>query len=361
MRIPVFSASHSGQFASEALCDRLRVKAFVSACLLAIIIAVVGLAACSRSERRGEEAKLSKRVVPIGKPVPKGGGRYKVGNPYQVAGDWYRPKENPRYDNKGIASWYGDMFHGRYTANGEIFDMNALTAAHPTLPMPVYAQVTNLENGRSIVVRVNDRGPFARGREIDLSKRSAKALGIYRAGTGRVRVRYLGKAPLNGDDSYERQVLASQPWARVAGTKAPKIYARPVADSINVASVPAAKARTGDPMMVAAVPAPARKPEKRSRSRSTARQTSAIPPSRRASARSSMVFVQAGAFRSELNADDVRRKLQGIGTVHVYPAEVNGTIWYRVRLGPFPEKSLADETLRKVVASGATGAHIVRH
>ena len=107
------------------------------------------------------------------KPLRKGGGRYHVGKPYQIAGNWYYPKTNPNYERVGTASWYGPGFHGRLTANGEIFDMNSLTAAHPTMPLPSYARVTNVENDRSVIVRVNDRGPFAHDRLIDLSKRTA--------------------------------------------------------------------------------------------------------------------------------------------------------------------------------------------
>lgn len=151
----------------------------------------------------------SHRVAGAGERIPKGGGHYKVGAPYQVGGRWYRPREQPAYDRVGIASWYGSAFHGRKTANGEIFDMNALTAAHPTLPLPSYVYVTNPDNGRTILVRVNDRGPYVGQRMIDLSRRSAHELGLLSGGTGRVRVRYAGPAPMSGDDSRERQFLAS--------------------------------------------------------------------------------------------------------------------------------------------------------
>ncbi len=144
----------------------------------------------------------SPRVVDSGKPVPRGGGVYKVGRPYKIAGEWYYPREDTSYDRVGVASWYGDAFHGRRTANGEVFDMNALSAAHPTLPMPTYARVTNLTNGRSVVVRINDRGPFARDREIDLSARVAKVLDFKQQGTAKVRVQYVGRAPLEGDDTW---------------------------------------------------------------------------------------------------------------------------------------------------------------
>lgn len=154
----------------------------------------------------------SQRVVANG-PVPKGGGYHKLGKPYQVGGRWYVPRHNPSYDQTGVGSWYGHQFHGRKTANGEIFDMNALTAAHPTLPMPSYAYVTNLRNGRTILVRINDRGPYVAGREIDLSRASAKAIGYFEGGLSRVRVRWAGHAPLNGDDRREQAFLRNQPWS----------------------------------------------------------------------------------------------------------------------------------------------------
>ena len=139
--------------------------------------------------------------------VPKGGGRAMVGKPYQVAGRWYTPRVEPNYDKTGKASWYGSAFHGRLTANGEVFDQNAITAAHPTLPLPSYVRVTNLQNHRSLLVRVNDRGPFVANRIIDLSRRSADMLGFGKKGVVDVRVQYVGPAPLEGDDT--RVLLAS--------------------------------------------------------------------------------------------------------------------------------------------------------
>lgn len=145
--------------------------------------------------------------VTSSKYVKKGGGRYMVGKPYKVAGRWYTPRNDPGYEATGTASWYGPNFHGRLTANGEIFDQNALTAAHPTLPLPSYVRVTNLNNRRSIIVRVNDRGPYARGRIIDLSRKAAQMLDYTNAGTAKVRVQYVGPAPLQGDDT--RVLMAS--------------------------------------------------------------------------------------------------------------------------------------------------------
>jgi rare lipoprotein A len=193
--------------------------------LLALTLCVALLSGCSGRTSFWSSSKphYSKRVVEYGQPVPKGGGRYKVGLPYTIKGKTYTPKEVSHYDQVGVASWYGKDFHGRYTANREIYDMEALTAAHTTLPLPSYVRVTNLGNGRSLVLRVNDRGPYAHNRLIDLSWAAASLLQIERAGTGRVRVQYLGPAPLDGNDHLERRYLAQQPWAgpRVAQAASP--------------------------------------------------------------------------------------------------------------------------------------------
>ncbi|PVB62781.1 septal ring lytic transglycosylase RlpA family protein [Labrenzia sp. 011] len=195
---------------------------------LIVIAAVSAVAACASAPQ--EKAKFSPKkygvkgspkVVAAGKPVPKGGGRYVVGKKYKIAGKWYYPKTDPNYKKTGLASWYGPTFHGRKTANGEVFDRNAITAAHTTMPLPSYARVTNLENGRSMVVRVNDRGPFHGNRVIDLSERAATMLGTKTAGVGKVKVEYVGKAPLHGQD--ESFLLASYrgPGAVEPGTSRP--------------------------------------------------------------------------------------------------------------------------------------------
>jgi rare lipoprotein A len=149
----------------------------------------------------------SPRVVAFGEPVPKGGGTYRVGKPYMVAGRVYVPEEDAGYREEGLASWYGDDFHGRLTANGEVFDMSSLTAAHPTLPMPSYARVTNMRNGKSLIVRVNDRGPYHGNRLIDVSNKAAELLEFKGNGVARVRVEYVGRAPLEGSD--DRQLMAT--------------------------------------------------------------------------------------------------------------------------------------------------------
>jgi rare lipoprotein A len=158
------------------------------------------LANCSNGVDSRYGVSPSPRVVGWGEPVPKGGGVYRVGSPYVVGGRAYVPQDNPNYRADGIASWYGEDFHGRQTANGEVFDLNGISAAHPTLPLPCYARVTNLSNGRSLIVRVNDRGPYHADRIIDVSVKAAQLLGFHTDGTAWVRVEYVGRAPLEGSD-----------------------------------------------------------------------------------------------------------------------------------------------------------------
>ena len=141
----------------------------------------------------------SPRVIADGQPIPRGGGQYLVGKPYTVAGQTYYPSEK-RYAAVGLASWYGDAFHGRRTANGEIYDRDAMTAAHPTMPLPSFARVTNLRNNYSMIVRVNDRGPFHSNRIMDVSHRVAQTLQFDRSGTGQVKVEYIAPASLDGSD-----------------------------------------------------------------------------------------------------------------------------------------------------------------
>jgi rare lipoprotein A len=170
------------------------------------------LGACSASEPlRTLTSPLAPSVTASAaisdEPLAKGGGSYKLGRPYQLNGVTYVPAEDPSYRAEGIASWYGPDFHGRPTANGETFDMNGISGAHPTLPMPSYLRVTNIANGRSIIVRVNDRGPYAKERVVDVSIGAARALDFYAQGLARVRIEYVGRAPLTGSD--DRMLLAT--------------------------------------------------------------------------------------------------------------------------------------------------------
>jgi len=202
----------------------------------------------------------SPRMVADGQPVPRGGGQYLVGHPYTIAGHTYYPRENPSYSAVGMASWYGDAFHGRRTANGEVYDMRAITAAHPTMPLPSYARVTNLANGFSVIVRVNDRGPYHGGRVMDVSSRAADVLDFKGEGTAKVKVEYVGPAPLEGSD--DAQLLASLRTdgspAEINGISSPSIM---VAQDESAPQQPAASpfhftALAGPAPVVASDPAP---------------------------------------------------------------------------------------------------------
>lgn len=182
----------------------IRISAISFACLF-LANCTVGPFARVVDPKYGVAA--SPRVIEEGQPVPRGGGYYRLGNAYTIAGRVYTPAHDPNYRAEGLASWYGRDFHGRRTANGEVFDMESISAAHPTLPIPSYARVTNLTNGKSIIVRVNDRGPFKGDRLIDVSVRSADLLGFRNNGLARVRVEYVGPASLEGSD--DRQLIAT--------------------------------------------------------------------------------------------------------------------------------------------------------
>jgi rare lipoprotein A len=269
----------------------------------------------------GNGQPLGERVIPLGQPVPKGGGYYQVGKPYEIAGLVYTPREDPTYDRVGSASWYGELFHGRRTANGEIYDMDRLSAAHPTLPLPVYARVTNLNNGRSIVVRVNDRGPYARDRIMDLSRRSAEALGFHNQGTATVRVKYLRRAPLNGDDSYELAYLANQSWARVA-VKGQTPNAAPASFTSGEKPPPNPK-NLNAPWNTVKQPLAAPPP----------RTTGAASASAKRQARAPGLVVQAGTFKNKDNAERARAVLSAIAPVDVASVAVREVLYFSVRVG----------------------------
>src|ERR1700735_5576722 len=208
-------------------------------------VAVLALAGCAPPEAphvsysHGHEhfsqskyGHASRKVVADGQAVPHGGGQYLVGRPYTVAGHRYYPAENTSYTATGMASWYGAAFHGRRTANGEVYDMASLSAAHPTMPLPSYARVTNLQNGYSVIVRVNDRGPYHAGRVMDVSSRVADVLDMKAMGTAKVKVDYVGPAPMEGSD--DSQLLASLrtdgSQANMIGYSAPAMMANAAAE-----------------------------------------------------------------------------------------------------------------------------------
>jgi rare lipoprotein A len=272
---------------------------------------------------------------------------YKIGKPYEVSGVWYYPHEQPGYDETGIASWYGSAFHGQVTADGEVFDRNAITGAHPTLPLPVNVRVTDLENGRSIVVRVNDRGPFVNGRIIDLSEHAADLLGFRQEGTARVRVTLLGRADLYGPGlappSQETppevaMAVPAAPTAMVSSSALPPVMGAPVAPKRPMESLPKPAPQTISAQQQQQIP--------------DGRITQLpVPPV-------TAIFVQAGAFTVATNAARVAAMLESLGA-HVYPGMKDGRAIYRVRIGPFQAVGEADTTLARVHALGHNDAQIV--
>ncbi|HVZ70403.1 MAG TPA: septal ring lytic transglycosylase RlpA family protein [Rhizomicrobium sp.] len=278
--------------------------------------------------------------------VPSTAGVYKIGNPYQQDGIWYYPHEQPDYDETGVASWYGAEFHGQRTANGETFDSNALTAAHRTLPMPVNVRVTNLENGRSLIVRVNDRGPFARGRIIDVSARAAELLGFKNQGTARVRVTYMGKALLPGANQIEETppeiatAVPAAPAGKVDMSALSIVPGAAAAPPVQVSQLPQPTPATLPP------PQPVEEPV-------TGQVTQVQVPA------VTHLYVQAGAFSTRSNAERLKTRLSAAGGLMISATTRNGQTLYRVRVGPFDELSAADAALARVVKLGSNDAQIV--
>lgn len=241
-----------------------------------------------------------------------------AGPPYQVEGKWYVPTYEPTYDEIGIASWYGPTFHGKASASGETFDENAMTAAHPTLPIPSLVRVTNLENGRSVVVRLNDRGPFVDDRIIDMSRAAGKALDMHAKGTARVRVQYVGPAPVEHNSAPAQQVEVRQ----IAPT--PVKFSMPV---MEIASEPLPDLV---PLQEAAV-------------------AMALPAH---AARQAAFFVQAGSFADPGNAHAALAKVKFAGPVSVVQADVSGAAYYRVMVGPWATRGQAEQAQDRLVESG---------
>lgn len=234
-----------------------------------------------------------------------------AGPPYQVEGRWYVPAHEPNYDEVGTASWYGPGFHGKASATGEVFDESALTAAHPTLPIPSLVRVTNLQNNKTVVVRLNDRGPFVDDRIIDLSRAAAASLDMQGQGTARVRVQYVGPAPAAPGDP----VASPAQGLGLVARPLPPVPPAPV------------------------LPAPVQKPLA-------------------ADVVSGGFYLQAGSFADLTNANAAKAKLQAHGAATIRAVTVNGTVFYRVLLGPWSSRSDADRARERLVQAG-TNAIVV--
>jgi rare lipoprotein A len=294
---------------------------------------------------------------------------YKVGKSYQVNGRWYHPEEDPDYTKVGVASWYGSQFHGRMTANGEIFDMNLLSAAHTTLPLPSMVEVTNLENGRSLVVRVNDRGPFARDRIIDMSREAARQLGFEREGTAKVRVRYAGLAPLTA--KAPRTTGEAERVARAAPVRETPVReadariepAAPQADEIStlLTSMESAPALTQGAEDVAV--AQAEGAEIPAADLSTADPDDSVLVHQGVSAEAppeAIYLIRVAALSKLDQIDALRAQLGDVGVLRLSRVETEGgTVFYRVNLGPFASIETAAEKLAVVRGAGYADASLV--
>lgn len=320
----------------------MRIKIFQ---ITILVLSVLSLNACAEVELASHVAKKTVPVAPTQ-------GTFKVGTPYQIKGKTYRPSETYNFEQTGIASWYGPNFHGKRTANGETFDMNELTAAHKTLQMPSLIRVTNLENGKSVVLRVNDRGPFSRGRVLDVSKRGAELLGFKNQGTAKVKIqllpnesRQIAQAAKEGrstrgvemamnEDGYQpisqrpRTMPSQQYPERVTPAPVPEVE---VAD-LHSSSVP------GHVNNGKFYPDPVVKKQP-------------VYPTN--------IYVQTGSFGNPANAEKMAYNLREIGNAHVMPAMVNGQNYYRVRIGPLANVPEADTMLERLAAIGKPDAIVV--
>lgn len=285
------------------------------------------LAACSSAPER----KVA--TAPV-----NGKATYKVGKPYQVAGRWYYPQYDPQYEEVGTGSWYGEQFQGRLTANGEVFDKEEVSAAHPTLPLPSIVRVTNLDNGRSLKIRVNDRGPFVGTRVIDLSQAAARELGYEKTGLAHLRVKFLQIAPDAGGTPVAPDLQVAE---------------RPKNDVVQVASVDElASAYAGAASPTAeqerrAEAAPFRASTVEVRTALEGEQAPAVCASG-----GDPLFVQVGAFSDAARAQAAAHAMKGFGQPRLEPVFVRGEALLRLRVGPVTEPLAARMLLQKVKQAG---------
>lgn len=355
--------------------------------------------------------KASPRVTFKMSGLQRGGGRDQLGKPYQVRGKWYYPKEDRGYAKVGLASWYGEAFHGRLTANGEVYDMTHLTGAHPTMPLPSYARVTNMKTGSSVIVRVNDRGPYHDGRIIDVSKRAAEMLDYANSGTAKVKVEYVGRAPLDGND--DQYLMASyHPGNRAPDPSDGLPTGVMIAMNGPSPSLPAGTAAVpfpgqltnsgSEPVMSAQAPAfgdvtlpdfgpivperPEINPQspftlaslsyadervERASNAFAALDGDGMSPAEilqswkrgnpeAPSAGSPTEYVAAGSFEDAAEAKRVAAQLSGFGKTEIQRSELDGEDWYSVNLYPDGHGSL-DEMLQAAWSHGAPDALAVRN
>src|SRR4051812_26918608 len=318
-------------------------KAVVSNLVNGLLITVTALALAGCAETRsGPKAAVQGQA--------RSGGSYKIGESYQVKGVWYYPKEDFSYDETGIASWYGPGFHAETTANGEIFDQNELTGAHKTLPMPSLVRVTNLDNGRSIIVRINDRGPFVPGRIVDLSRRGAQLLGFEEQGSAKVRISVLPEE--------SRAVAAAARPGQVGGSAgeiSPGGGPEPVAAPRRSVQVEGAL-----PIRQQVAERPAFDPSQTVAGTTVnGRFLPAAVVANTPVRSNGRLYVQAGAFTVYDNANRLRARLSYLGNARIDPTMVGDTQYFRVRVGPLSDVEAADSILNQVIGAGSNGARVI--
>ena len=313
---------------------------------LSLVLSLLVLSACAETTFLIHSAKRIGGAVDAARPD------YKFGKPYQIQGVWYYPAENFEYEETGIASWYGVQFHGRKTANGDLYDMNALTAAHRTLPMPSFVRVTNLENGRSLILKVNDRGPFARSRIIDVSRRGAQLLGFHDEGTAQVRVQIMA-------DQSRAIAARMKSRTQLASTGTPITISRlpkPAVATESLAPPPGARvaANQGAPVQSPAPPPPRRVASRAPLLPDSETNVVTVEPVKKTN-----IYIQAGAFSRFNNANKVRARLSPLGPVKISPVLIKGRDLFRVRVGPLATVAEADEMLKTVTRTGYPNARII--
>lgn len=298
--------------------------------ILFSLLCIASISACSKVELASHFGKKMNGEYAQSK------GSYKVGTPYKIKGKQYYPDVNYKYNETGIASWYGPGFHGKSTANGERFNENELTAAHKTLPLPSIVRVTNLENGKSLIVRVNDRGPYAHNRIIDMSKRSAELLGFKNKGTTKVRVQVLeaeskmvANAARNGQDTRGMEVAMNKP-----SYKSPKQQ-----QNIKTVALQTEQPRTIPGHVNDGVFYP-------------------DPIVSEQALANERIYIQIASLTTREQAMRFATSLDGYGRAQVQSAVVDGAQYYRVRV-PTQSVSEADALLERVVADGFKTALIV--
>lgn len=325
---------------------------------LLLILPFMALTACAEVQYASH---LAKAVF----PVSKSQGTFKVGSPYKINGRTYHPRESYDLVETGIASWYGPQFHGKLTANGERFDMYELTAAHRTLQLPSLVRVTNLENGRSLVVRVNDRGPYKRERVIDLSKKAADLLGYKSKGTAKVRIevlpqesRQIAMAAKNGYDTSGYEVAMNRHGnvrnmapSRLASPPQPGSYQLASAKPMALSPDAVRREAIAPPQVItsrSAIPGHSRKG-----------QFYPDPIITKTPVTATNIFIQTGSFTVYNNALRLRDRLENYAKTGVYPANVNGQHFYRVRVGPVASVEEADKLLARLIEGNFNTAMII--